>query len=349
MPGLHQYLNYPSKVCLGFYSKSLAQSSLCNQHLLHCRLPILHHRRHFKLFGLEISCPLKFNLTVIFNLFKKPDAKQRHGKRDVYLVEDHSKFNKAVERKSLVGKLSRTIQAMDKNKTKVVYVYGLPGIGKKELVRQFALNHYKNLPRKKKPKKFVAMIDASDPNSFHQDLFKIAEQADVIENYGEYLNRTSKPEGYVDILSVISSRLKDRSDWLLVFKDIKLDENLRWLVGEILPENEDLVRKIQTVDLHKFLPQPNDPSNGTILLTTCDSYACRHYTTNVKHFHMPNGMEDKEALELLEDVSGCKQLQKCGPVKKLMQQLGYAPSSIYWYVTAVCMSGKFFPVTYFEL
>ena len=331
MQVLKHFLCYSSQKCLGYSTKLLTQSSFRNCHLI----PLVVHDRKYSDDLNILSPPLnvKFAFNVNFDMKSKEleqHPEQRRGNRDVYLVEDHYNFSHAVKRKPIVDQLSKTIQDMNSSKTRVVYMYGLPGIGKKALVRQFALQHYENLQRTGEQKKFVAMINASDPNSFHHDLFKIAEQADVIENYDEYLNRTSKPKGYVDILSSISSRLKDRSNWLLVLKDIKLDKNLRWLVGEILPENVDLVKKIQTVDLHSILPNPNDPSNGTILLTTCDSYARRHCTTNVKHFNMPNGMEDNEALELLENVSGCKPLQKCEPALKVIQELTNVPTSVYW-------------------
>ena len=245
-------------------------------------------------------------------------------------MEDHFKFHPKVERKPLVNNLSKTIQNIAADKTKVVYVFGLPGIGKKGLVKQYAEMHHNDLKKKQVPKKFVAMINAANPNSFHQDLFKIAEEMVIIENFEEYSKTTSRLEGYKEILSKLKSHLKNRPGWLLIIKDIKLDRDLKWRIGGSLPESSDLVKNMQTMDLSDGLPPPGDPNDGTILLTTCDSYAHRHCSMHVKCFNMPKGMEGPEALLLLQHASRFQNLKDCPPALRVMEELENVPTSIYW-------------------
>ena len=284
--------------------------------------------RKFSFGPFDISFP--FNITMQFfkRFGKSRKSEQRVGNKDVYLVEDH--FNHPeVQRNALVNKLSQTIQDTKSKCTKVVYVYGLPGIGKKELVRQFAKQHYEMLEKKNIPKKFVAMINASDPNSFHHDLFKVAEQADAIENFEEYTKKTSKVEGYKDILTKISSRLKDRSNWLLVLKDINLGEELNWQIGYTPLESVEFI-KLQAMNLSDYLPSPGYPSHGTIIVTTSNNNAYSHKKSYTKCFTMPKGMEDKEALELLQHASGFD-LQTCKqPALRVVHGLENVPTSVFW-------------------
>ena len=326
-----QYLCYLSTVHLQRFSTiSRVQSSFLKQHqILHS--PLLTFRKiSFNIFNIEaiikVQSPLKLKF---WDRSKKSDQKIHN--KDIYLLKDDFKFHHKVPRDTLVGNLSKTIQGIGNEKTKVVYVYGLPGIGKKGLVRQFAEEHYKSLS-KKVPKTFVAMINAANPNSFHQDLFEIAEKIGVIENFEEYSKTTSKIEGYKEILSKISTHLKDRPDWLLIVQDIKLDRDLKWRIGGPLPGKTDLplVNKMQTMDISDGLPLPGNPNNGTILLTTCDSYAHRHCSMYTDCFKMPKGMEVVEAVQLLEHASGFKDLRRCSPALRVMQELNNVPTSVYW-------------------
>ena len=302
----------------------LKQSSLFRHHLMLKPLTVC--KFSFGPFNI-------FQLNAYLQYFKRSEksesSEQRDGNRDIYLFENHIKIHPAVQRNALVNKLSKSIQDIKGKGTKVLYVYGLPGVGKKELVRQFAKQHYEKLEKKEAPKKFVAMINASDPNSFHQDLFKIAEQADAIENFQEYTSMTSKPEGYQYILGKISSRLKDRKDWLLVLKDINLSEELKWQIGYTLPENMEF-KKIQAINLCDYLPSPGDPNHGTIILTTSNDDAHLHDKTHTKCVTISKEMEDEEALELLQYASGFNNLHNCKPALQVVHGLENVPTSVFW-------------------
>jgi len=288
-------------------------------------LPIHTTKRHLFDFS-----PFQFHFPISFTA-----NNVRSGDKEVYLLANHLRYHKEVPRKDLVKSLKSKVQSIKGNETKVIYIVGLPGIGKKELARQYAEQHYKRLTAcalTSKKTIFVAALDMSDPMSFHQHLFKIAETLDIIENYEQYCLKTEKPGGYKEILHKLSSRLKERSDWLLVLNDLKFSkDDLRWRVGQRYDKKDDEINKaLQDLDLCVDLPSPGDPSNGTIIITTCDGFAKRHSVRNVECFDMPIGMSDDEALQLLEFASGQQNLQQCESAKKVIRDLQNVPTSVYW-------------------
>ena len=122
------------------------------------------------------------------------------GKKEVYLLTDHIKSHKKVPRVRVLKELSSTVQSIKGNGTKAVYIGGLPGIGKKELARQYAEQQYEYLIKIRNPQIFAATINASDQNSFHHDLFKVVEKTKVVENYQQFKKNVDKPGGYKDML-----------------------------------------------------------------------------------------------------------------------------------------------------
>ena len=251
------------------------------------------------------------------------------GEKEVYQITDHFKRHKSVERVGLVKQLSSTIQRIKSSETKVIYIVGLPGTGKKELAAQYAEQQYRKLKNKGNSNIFVATVDASDPIIFHQHLFKIAEQMDIVETYELYESKTAKPGGYKDILLKLSSLLKNRSDWILVLNGLKFNNDLQWRVGERSSSTNE-INRIKDLDLSDvFLPSPGELNKGTIIITTCDSFAKRHYSNNIKYLDMPEGMEIQETLQLLRIASGQKDLKRCEAVENVIQDLQGCPTSIY--------------------
>ena len=273
--------------------------------------------------------------------------------KEVYLLTDHFKHHKKVERVNLVKSLSSTIQSIKGNETKVVYIVGLPGTGKKELARQYAEQQYRKLKKRGNSNIFVAEVDASDPTSFHQNLFKIVE-TDIIETFDEYERNAAKPGGYQDMLLKLSKHLKSRSGWILVLNGLKFNNDLQWKVGE-KDSSTDRINRTTDLDLSDvILPSPGELNDGTIIITTCDSFAKNHHANNVKYFDMPKGMEDQEALKLLWFASGQRDLlycesprnvihkvlkylrftggqeDLCESARKVIQDLHSVPTSIYW-------------------
>ena len=249
------------------------------------------------------------------------------SKKEVYLLTDHIKSHEKVPRVRALKELSSTVQSIKGNRTKAVYIGGLPGIGKKELARQYAEQQYENLERERNRQIFVATINASDPNSFHHDLFKVIEKTKVVENYQQFEKNVEKPGGYKDMLYKLSTHLQNCSGWVLVLNGIKFNTELHWLVGEthnVVNEN------LQSLDLSDSLPPLGGSSDGLIIATTCDSFAKRHFNKNIKYFDMPNGMDKQEALQLLEHASMRQSLQQCDSVEKVIHSLQYVPTSIYW-------------------
>lgn len=249
-------------------------------------------------------------------------ASYMHSK-EVCLLTHHFKYHPSVSRDKLVQSLTKTIHSMPGSNTKLVYIVGLPGTGKKELTRQYAESHYKMLTAKKATNNFVAMINASNPEKFHQDLLKLSEKIGI----ADYSTKAEKSNGYHEILCKVTAHLEQKSNWLLVLNDIKLDADLKWLTGKRYIKHQ---RVKNTLDLSDPLPSPGDPSNGTILITTCDSFAYGHRATNTTSFNMPNGMEDGEALQLLQLAVGSE--IKCLPksAKYVVSALGNVPTSVYW-------------------
>jgi len=179
-----------SNLCINYSAMSSKQSSLLRHNVVLKPVPACNFSTDF-IFPI-VSSIIKNILKFCRKSENYKNCEQRVGDKDVYLLKNHIKSHPVVQRNALVNQLLKTVPDATTKYVKVVYVYGLPGIGKKELVRQFAKQHYEKLQSKKAPKKFVAIIRASDPHSFHHDLFKIAEQADVIENFEQYTEKTKK-------------------------------------------------------------------------------------------------------------------------------------------------------------
>ena len=250
------------------------------------------------------------------------------NKIKVHILPDYFKGHEKIQRDGLVRELSTAVKRIKGKETKVVYILGLPGTGKKELAKQYAKWQYKN---KKIGNYFVAAIDVSDPNSFHQDLFKIAENTNVIENYEQYEVKTAKTGGYKDVLLKISSCLNGCSNWVLVLNGLKFND-LHWRVGGETNNTNEINQALQNLDLNDCLPLPGAPNHGTILITTCDGIAKTHKDKNVETFDMPKGMTDEEALKLLAAASGIdyQKLLLCEPAKKVIRALDNVPTSVYW-------------------
>ena len=267
------------------------------------------------------------NVESIFRFWRPKNKVVSQKESEVYLLTDHFKYHKKIPRVRALKELSSTVQSIKGNGTKAVYIGGLPGIGKKELARQYAEQQYENLKRERNPHIFVATIDASDQNSFHQDLFKIVEKTKSVENYQQYKKTVDKPGGYQDMLCKLSTNLQYCSGWVLVLNGIKFNRELHWLVGEthnIVDEN------LQNLDLSGCLPSLGGSSDGLIIATTCDSSAKSHHNENIKYFDMPNGMDKQEALQLLEHASNWPSLQQCDSAEKVIRSLQNVPTSIYW-------------------
>ena len=264
-----------------------------------------------------------FNFSLI-NITKNIINNGSRKKKNVYMVTDHFKYHASVKRKKLLGSLKEKIEKIPGKRTKVVYIVGLPGTGKRELTRQYAQHCYASRAgRNESSNVFVAMIDASNPKNFHQDLLKISEKIGITD----YSTKAEKENGYNKILCEITSHIEEKKNWLLVLNDIKLDDNLKWLIGEryFKQENEKY-----TFDLSHLLPSSGDPSNGTILVTTCDTLAYRHHAPNTTWFNMPGEMEEDEALELLQIGSSIPNLHNCESAKNVISALGFAPIPVYW-------------------
>ena len=295
-------------------------------------LPLYTSKRHVSFFGFNLinfsfSFPLKISLP--YKLNKVNSEHIRSGEKEVYLLTDHFKYHKNVPRVSLVKELSSTIQSIQGNGTKLIYIGGLPGTGKRELARQYAEKQYETMKKKKYSKAFVATIDVSHPTSFDQDLYKIAEKTDIIENSGQF-EKGQTPKGYKEILLRLSSRLQNRSGWVLILNDVNLNTDLQWQVGERHDNVKGISNALQNFDLSDSLPSIGGSSDGTIIITTCDSFAKRHHAKNVKYFDMPNGMNDQEAIQLLEYASTQENLQQCQSALKVIHDLQNVPTSVYW-------------------
>ena len=301
-------------------------------------LPLYTSKRHISFFGynfdllfpfkilfpFKVSFPFKISFTKIVN-----SEHIRSGEKEVYLLTDHFKYHKKVPRVGLVKELTSTIQSIQGNGTKLIYIGGLPGIGKKELARQYAEEQYKIITKKKHSKAFVATIDVSDPTSFDQDLYKIAEKTDIIENSGQF-EKIQTPKGYNDVLLKLTDRLQNRSGWVLILNDVKLNTDLQWHIGERKNNVKGITEALQNFDLSHSLPSIGGSSDGTIIITTCDSRAKSHHAKNVKYFDMPNGMTDQEAMKLLEYASNQENLQQCQSALKVLHDLQNVPTSVYW-------------------
>ena len=286
-------------------------------------------KRSFSFFAFKdllrwTSSWLPINITInwqwfLFNWIKGDKTKMEN----VHMFTSHL-CHKEVTRKRLLSSLQE-LEKSPISSTEVVYIVGLPGTGKKELTRQYAKDYYDmhTKGRKDRSNVFVAMINASNPEKFHQDLLKISEKIGI----ADYSTKAEKVDGYNKILLEITTYLDKKANWLLVLNDIKLNLNLQWLIGERYIKKQS---KECDLDLSNPLPSPGDPSNGTILITTCDSYAYMHEGSNVTCFDMPVRMENDEALQLLEIGSKINNLYKSESAKKVVSVLEHAPISVYW-------------------
>ena len=293
-------------------------------------LPFYIYKRHMYNIPVSAMIDVVGLIKLAFNFIQKirNTNVDQGGHKEVYLLSDHFKYHEKVQRVKLVNSLSSTIQTIKGDETKVIYIVGLPGTGKKELARQYAELQYNTLKKRKNHKKFVATLDVSNPINFHQSLFKIAENADIIENYEQYDLKTRKLGGYKEMLLKLTSHLKNYSGWVLVLNDLKFNSDLEWRVGEMHNDADMINGSLPSLDLSDVLS--GGPSDGTIIITTRDSFAKRHHAKNVKYFDMPSGMEDQEALRLLEFASGQQRLERCESAQKVIKDLQNVPSSVYW-------------------
>ena len=129
--------------------------------------------------------------------------------------------------KELTQSLQKERNQKDPDTAVIVYVSGLPGIGKTQLVGDFARQTYNQKSFFKRRKSFIGTLDASNKESFQQSYEELANL--VTPNYLSFGILGS--QGELQSLKILSNVVKkemskkSRKEWLLVVDGLSVSNS----------------------------------------------------------------------------------------------------------------------------
>ena len=245
-------------------------------------------------------------------------------------------------RKSEVREIKNKFKLLRKRNGKglsvAVYVTGRPGYGKTQLAREFGKEFYRSNRGWFFKNLVVGTLDATSSTTLLQSYITLAIDLGCtleLKALEGLLDR--KGELRIQGLSILSSavkkELKKRPGWLILVDNLSSDqETVKAYGSEVLPVlsssslpystpgiNRDSTSPMHTSGLatafgitnHRatwksFWPQPGDESWGTgyVLITTHDRRVVERSSPFSSELYLQDGMSSKDALDLLEKMSG---------------------------------------------
>ena len=182
-----------------------------------------------------------------------------------------------------------------------VFVKGPPGCGKTQLARQFGEEYINGVESGQR--KIVATINARSAESFLESYKELHEKLELPKHFEDKGNVRERIKAYAD---VVKSNLRESCcAWLIIVDDLTINDPLR-----------------------DFWPAPGENSlwgEGLVLVTTQDSELAPIAHTHAKVIGLDSGMEEKDAMHLLSDVS---KIEVDDDAKRVAHELGYYPLSL---------------------
>ena len=182
-----------------------------------------------------------------------------------------------------------------------VFVKGPPGCGKTQLARQVGEEYIKWVENGQRT--IVATLNARSAESLLESYRGLHEKLDKSKHFVEKGNVLERIKAYAD--DVRSHLRESCCAWLIIVDNLTIDDPLRdfWLA----PGENSLWGK------------------GLVLVTTQDSDLAPIAHAHAKVIGLDSGMEEKDAMRLLSDVS---KIEVDDDAKRVAHVLGYYPLSL---------------------
>lgn len=241
-------------------------------------------------------------------------------------------------RKSEVHKIKNKFKLLRKRNGKglsvAVYITGRPGYGKTQLAREFGKEFYRSNRGWFFKNLVVGTLDATSSTTLLQSYITLASDLGCISELKALeglLGRKGELQGLSILSSAVKKELKKRPGWLIIVDNVSSDQETA-KASEVLPVlsssslpystpgiNLDSTSRMHTsglatafgitnhrATLKSFWPQPGDESWGTghVLITTHDRRVVERSSPFSSELYLQDGMSSKDALDLLENMSG---------------------------------------------
>ena len=205
-----------------------------------------------------------------------------------------------------ISKQLEELKEANENRLSYLYISGNPGSGKSQLAGLVGKRYFDVVNSIPNSTVFVMTANAESPSTLLESYISLARKLKCPE-YAT-TNTLNSPdlnsdEKIAHMKSLIGTKIQLYSSWLLVVDNVKS------------------ISKI-----HAYLPESGDEqwARGQLLITTQDTMSVLPTNSFTSHLSFSKGMEPRDAMTLLEKLSGMSDYD----TKKLAQVLDYQPLAL---------------------
>ena len=259
---------------------------------------------------------VKFDLQVAQDMIQEKEeqveclTEEINSKVKSFCILTFKPCHQIIKRSDDVKRIMAKLQELDDGSNGVVstiYLSGNPGCGKTQLARQIGEEFFKTGSGKSEGLTFVTTLDAETLETLADSYFSLAKQLGITEYTLTNLAtlKDVKPEERIQqLLCYVFPKIKQFSKWLIIADNV-----------------------VDLSSVCKYLPQTGSEEwgHGQVLITTQQSSVITTNAPHTYHESLSAGMQPREAINLLEQVSAISNDKQ---VKKVAQVLEYQPLAL---------------------
>ena len=201
-----------------------------------------------------------------------------------------------------------------------IYLSGIPGCGKSQIARQLGQEVFDRKLRNSEGLTFVATLNAETLESLSDSYFNLASHLGITEYALTNLASSTTEDKPIELLKrFISSKMKQFSYWLIIVDNV-VDLSL---VGKFLPPTGS-----------------EEWGHGQVLTTTQDTDSIPSNAPSTYHESLSKGMDPKDAVELLSEVSQVSNKEQAEKVAEVLEYQPLALAAAAVFVQTVVSSGS---------
>ena len=259
---------------------------------------------------------VKFDLQAAQNTIREKEeqveclTQEINSKVESFCTLTSKPCHQIIKRLDDVTRIMAKMQELDDGSNGVVstiYLSGNPGCGKTQLARQIGEEFFKIGSGESEGLTFVTTLDAETLETLADSYFSLAKQLGITEYTLTNLAtmKDVKPEERIQqLLCYVFPKIKQFSKWLIIADNV-----------------------VDLSSVCKYLPQTGSEEwgHGQVLITTQQSSVITTNAPHTYHESLSAGMQPREAINLLEQVSGISNDKQ---VEKVAEVLEYQPLAL---------------------
>ena len=215
-----------------------------------------------------------------------------------------------IKRSNDVARITTKMQELDDGSNgavSTIYLSGAPGCGKTQIARQIGEEFFKIGSDERESLTFVATLNAETLEALADSYLNLAKHVRIPDYSYTNLattNGMSSEEKIQHVRCLILPKFKQFSKWLIIADNV-----------------------VDLSSVCRYLPQTasEEWGHGQVLITTQDTSAIPTDAPHTYHESLSAGMQPKDAVELLEQVS---QISNDEQVQKVAEVLEYLPLAL---------------------